>query len=96
MHQPRPCIEAGEYYKPVILSDYPETKEYFKEDYNALVFQPGNARELAYKIRYAEKHKSEMAKLGEHNRTMTETKHNFYICKKQILALIERVCKDAH
>lgn len=96
VHQPRPCIEAGEYYKPVILSDYPETQEYFKDGYNALVFQPGNARELAYKIRYAEKHKSEMVMLGEHNRTMTETKHNFYICKKQILALIERVCKDAH
>ena len=96
VHQPRPCIEAGAYGKPVILSDYPETAEFFRDGYNALTFRPGDARDLAGKILYACENPAEMERLGNNNRRMTETKHDFYSCKEIICSLIEKVCKDAH
>jgi len=96
VHQPRPCIEAGAYKKPVIISDYPETKEYFKDGYNALVFKPGDAHELSRKIQYAAQNRDAMKTMGLNNRTMTETKHDYYPCKDVIVSLIEKVCKDAN
>ncbi len=95
VHQSRPCIEAGAYYKPVIISDYPETEEYFKNGYNAIAFKPGNSEELSKKIQYAEHNKSKMEIMGNNNRQMTEEKHDFYKCKKNICSLIEKVCNNA-
>ena len=96
VHQPRPCIEAGAYYKPVIISDYPETAEYFRKGYNALVFRPGNATELAGKIKYAAENMEEMKMIGENNRRMTDSKHNYYDCRDTICSLIEKVCNHAN
>lgn len=96
VHQPRPCIEAGAYNKPVIISDYLETGEYFIDGINALTFTPGKAKELADKIRYAAEHTEEMEMLGLNNRKMTETKHDYYRCKEMICSLLERVCNDAN
>lgn len=92
VHQPRPCIEAGAYYKPVIISDYPETAEYFEEGYNALVFKPGNSNDLAKKIKYAAENKRKMEMIGKNNRKMTEEKHNYYMMEDIICFLIEKVC----
>ena len=96
VHQPRPCIEAGAYGKPVILSDYPETAEFFRDGFNALTFRPGDAQDLAKKIRYACETPAEMERLGSNYRLMTETKHDFFACKEIICSLIEKVCKDAN
>lgn len=93
VHQPRPCIEAGAYYKPVIISDYPETKEYFIDGYNALVFEPCNSLDLSRKLAYAYENQTEMNEIGENNRRMTESKHDYYICKGVINSLIEKVCE---
>lgn len=92
VHQPRPCIEAGAYGKPVILSDYKETNEYFRDGFNALLFRPRDVSDLTEKIRYAYDHRNEMIQLGNKNRRMTEMKHNFYDCKAVICSVIEKVC----
>lgn len=92
VHQPRPCIEAGAYRKPVVLSDFKETREYFKDGYNALTFTPHDADDLAKKLLYAIENKEEMRQMGINNRIMTETKHDFYLCKERICSLIEKVC----
>lgn len=94
VHQPRPCIEAGAYGKAVILSDYPETAEYFKDGYNALTFAPGNAKALAEKIMFAYEHRDMMAQYGENNRQMTFTKHDYDDCKRTILSLIRKLCSN--
>lgn len=94
VHQPRPCIEAGAYNKPVIISDYPETGEYFKTGYNALTFVPNSADDLVKKLLYAVEHKEEMERLGRNNRKMTEEKHNFYYYKEKICSLVEKVSND--
>lgn len=96
VHQPRPCIEAGAYGKPVIISDYKETREYFRGGYNALTFCPRDAADLSDKIKFACEHQNEMLELGNNNRIMTESKHDYYKCKKIICSLIERVYGDAN
>lgn len=92
VHQPRPCIEAGIYKKPVIISDYEETKEYFIDGYNALTFRPCDSKELAERITYAFEHKDELKVMGENNRLMTVSKHSYLECKTIICSLIERIC----
>lgn len=77
VHQPRPCIEAGYYEKPVILSDYPETEEYFKDGYNALTFKPKSYKDLVQKIIYAKNNPDKMDEIGRNNRIMSFEKHNF-------------------
>ena len=94
VHQPRPCIEAGAYKKPVVISDYEQTKEYFKDKYNALTFTPQDAADLAQKLLYAIDHREEMRQMGNNNRIMTETKHDFYLCKERICSFIEKVCDN--
>ena len=94
VHQPRPCIEAGAYNRPVIISDYEETKEYFIDGYNALTFKPCDGKDLARKLVYAYEHKEEMSEMGRNNRIMTVTKHNFIDCKGIICSLIDGVCDD--
>lgn len=94
VHQPRPCIEAGAYRKPVVISNYEETKEYFKDGYNALTFKPRDADDLSRKLLYAIDHREEMKRLGNNNRIMTETKHDFYLCRERICSLIKKVCDN--
>lgn len=77
VHQPRPCIEAGYYKKPVIISDYEETKEYFIDGYNALTFKPGNSKELANKIRLLSCDKELREHIGINNYNESIEKHNF-------------------
>ena len=90
VHQPRPCIEAGAYGKSVVISDYNETGEYFKDGFNAIVFAPGNSKELVEKIKKLYNNRDLLKELGEHNRIMTETKHNFYSCKDIITTHIQK------
>lgn len=96
VHQPRPCIEAGLYNKPVIISDYEETKEYFVDGFNALTFTPNNAGALAERIQFAIEHKDKMKTMGDNNRLMTDSKHNYSDCKGIICSLIERACDVAN
>lgn len=91
VHQPRPCIEAGYFKKPVIISDYEETKEYFIEGYNALTFKPNDSVDLARCILYASKHRDEMIVLGEHNYDMSTKFHNYEKVKKDLIAFVDKI-----
>ncbi len=82
VHQPRPCIEAGYFSKPVILSDYKETEEYFINGYNALTFKPNDAKDLARCINYAAGHRKEMCEMGENNYDMSTRLHDYNKTKK--------------
>ncbi len=92
VHQPRPCIEAGAYAKPVLISAYKETREYFMNGYNAITFKTGVAKDMANKLLYAFNNQIIIENLGRNNKIMTEKKHNFNDCKEIICSLIEKVC----
>lgn len=84
VHQPRPCIEAGYYKKPVIISDYEETKEYFIDGYNALTFKPGDSKELANKIRLLRYDKELRERMGGNNYNESMGKHNFEAINRKL------------
>ena len=78
VHQARPCIEAGYYSRPVILSDFEETREYFIDGYNALTFKPNNYHDLAAKLVIAKNNPQKMRIIGQNNYVMSNTYHNYY------------------
>lgn len=91
VHQPRPCIEAGYFRKPVIISDFEETKEYFIQGYNALTFKPNSENALAQCIRYANENREEMGILGEHNYEMSMRYHNYKDIKNELIRFVEQI-----
>ena len=84
VHQARPCIEAGFYHKPVIISDYEQTKEYFINEYNALTFKSKQAKDLRKKICYAYENPNQMKKMGERNYEMSIKFHNYEKIQKEL------------
>jgi len=46
-HQAMPIYEAGFYRRPIVLSDFANTREFAKNRYNAYTFMPGNSFALA-------------------------------------------------
>lgn len=76
-HQPRPCIEAGYYQKPVILTDFKETKEYFKDGFNALTFKRGSGEDLLSKILSLKNDEEKCLRLGMNNEKESFEKHDY-------------------
>jgi glycosyltransferase involved in cell wall biosynthesis len=89
-HQPRPGIEAGEYKKTVIISDFEATKEYFIDGYNAIVFKPHNAKDLADKINDLKINPELINILGENNYHMTRTTHNYFKTQEKLKAFLDK------
>lgn len=87
-HQARPIFEAGLYSLPVILSDYPETREYLEHDLNGLTFKPRSAKGLARAIAELHKDRAKARRLGEMNRVMALQRHGFEVEKDRLLAFV--------
>lgn len=92
-HQPRPCIEAGYFKKPVLISDFKETQEYFKDGYNAFTFKPNSAADLVRCIRYAYGHRNEMEVMGRHNFEMSMEFHDYEKTKVKLNHFIGLILK---
>lgn len=90
-HQLRPGIEAGSFAKPVILSDFSATKEYFKNGYNALTFKPHSAKSLAKCIQRLYTNRDLCKRLGENNREATLRLHNRTEIQNNLLNFLEEV-----
>ena len=90
-HQPRPCIEAGNYERSCVISDYDATKEYFIDGYNALTFKPGDSQDLADKLKYLASNPKQNAELAFNNKKMSQEKHNFTITQKKLYSFFERI-----
>lgn len=90
-HQPRPCIEAGMYGKPVILSDFEATEEFFKDKYNALTFIPDSGKDLADKIRMLRENENLHMTIGENNYQMSIREHDFYKIQNDFLEFVKSV-----
>lgn len=93
-HQPRPCIEAGNFERSCVLSDFDATKEFFKDGYNALTFQPGNDRDLAEKLRFLHENPEINVQLAANNRKMSRKKHDFAATQKKLAGFFETILED--
>jgi len=87
-HQARPVFEFGSQAKPVVVSDFKNIREFVEDNVNGLVFEPGNSRDLADKIRILEQNKDLYRILGENNYNNSVNRHELDIVVK---GLVDRI-----
>lgn len=90
-HQARPIYEAGAFKKPIIISNFPNYKEYLKPGVSGLIFEPGNHKELALNIEKLYSDPFLCSKLGYNNYHLTRKYHDAKIVNQKIISFINSV-----
>lgn len=90
-HQSRPVFEAGAMGIPVIISNFPETREAVQNEVNGLTFEPMNCKELKEKIIKLYESQQLCNKLGKENHKRTIEAHDFDNVKGVILDFIASI-----
>jgi len=94
-HQARPVIEAGAMRKPVVVSDFPNVREFVQDGVNGLAVPPGDAGKLADAIRALLEDRSLADRLGEANYDTTREHHNADINGPRFVSIYRRVMGSA-
>lgn len=76
-HQSRPAFEAGFYKKPVIISDFKQTRENVVDGYNGLTVKPNDPKALAYAINRLAYDRDLCKRMGHNNRIESIKKNTF-------------------
>ena len=90
-HQARPAFEAGALGLPVIISDFPETAETVRNDYNGLVFIPCDSTALAEKMLLLCNNQSVRETLGKNNLENTLCLHNYDRTQKEFNKFVQEL-----
>ena len=90
-HQPRPAIEAGEYGAAVIVSDFKQTEDFFRDGYNCLTFKSSDPKDLAEKITRLYEDSELRNKLIKNNKAMNSKCHNFRKEQDKLLSFIKKI-----
>lgn len=90
-HQARPAFEIGLYRKPVIISDFEQTKEFVIDGYNGLCFKPNDYIDLSKKIEQLIIDKNLLKQLGENNYTQTMKYHTNFAIEHLLLEFIDEI-----
>lgn len=90
-HQGRPIFEAGAFEVPVIVSDFPQTADEVKGQYNGLTFQPNDSSDLAQKILWMYQHPEERRLMGKRNYQNTLEKHSIEKNAERLIQFLGKV-----
>lgn len=90
-HQARPIYESGAFNKTIIVSDFPNYKEYINHLNNGLVFEPKNPKKLADAIKTLYSNSSLRKGLAENNYRIMKNNHSSIEVNKKINTLVARV-----
>ena len=90
-HQARPAFEAGVYAKPVIISDFPDTRDNVRDGENGVTFKPNSPRALAKAIDRLAGDPELCRRLGEKNREMALTYHTYEKVSEAVQAAMEEL-----
>ena len=74
-HQARPAFEIGVQRKPVIITDFPNIREFVKDGLNGLVFKPDDPKSLSIAILKLKQDRVLLDKLGQANYNFTLNLH---------------------
>lgn len=74
-HQARPAFEIGVQKKPVVITDFPNIREFVKDRVNGLTFEPANVEALAQAILKLKSDKGLLKRLGYSNYEYTTKYH---------------------
>jgi glycosyltransferase involved in cell wall biosynthesis len=92
----RTIIEAFATATPVIASRLGAMAELITDKTNGLLFNPGDAADLADKARYLASHPLELASLGKAARLEFETKYTSQIAYNRLLEIYDTAIKAKH
>lgn len=84
---PRTLVEAFACGLPVIASRLGAMAELIDDGFTGLLFDPGNAKDLADKLQWADSHPEEMLKMGREARWEYETKYTSAINFKLLMEI---------
>ncbi len=82
-HQARPVFEAGAFHIPVVVSNFPQTKENVIDGWNGYEFEPGDVDDLLEKILKV-KNMVDSPDLGEKNYALFQEKHSYKACEDKL------------
>jgi len=86
---PRTLVEAFACGLPVIASRLGAMAELIDDGLTGLLFEPGNAKDLADKLQWADSHPDEMIKMGREARWEYDTKYTSAINFKQLMEIYQ-------
>ncbi len=93
-HQARPALEAGEFSRPVILSDFPQTAAFMKHEYNCLTFRPNDPKALARAIDRLAGDSLLAHTLAENNRQVNVSQHDFSQEREKFMRFISLILEE--
>lgn len=92
---PRTLVEAFACELPVIASRLGAMAELIDDGVTGLLFNPGDPKDLAEKIQWAEDNPEEMRRMGENARAEYEAKYTADINYKQLIAIYEQAIEES-
>ena len=92
-HQARPAFEIGVQKKPVIITNFSNIREFVKDGYNGLTFEPNNPEQLANAILRLKNDKKLLEELGKNNFKYTM---QYHIEKYAMDELINKIDEILH
>ena len=81
---------------PVIASDFPLWREIIQGDDCGLLLDPLNPAAIAHAIDYLVSHPEEAQRMGKNGRTAVETKYNWTMEEKKLLAFYDNILNSSH
>lgn len=90
---PMPVVltEGMMYYKPIIVSKITGTSSFIQNEVNGLVFETGNAAELADCLRWMLNYKNELPHMGQASRDVYEENFSLEAFKKHIKSIVSEL-----
>jgi glycosyltransferase involved in cell wall biosynthesis len=93
-HQSRPAFEIGVQKKPVIITDFPNIREFIQDGINGLTFEPNNAEALAQAILRLKNDTKLFRRLGNSNYEYTMKYHTESYAMGKLLHKIHEILND--
>ncbi|MGH2317018.1 glycosyltransferase [Planococcus sp. SE5232] len=90
-HQSRPLYEAGVARVPIILTDFKQTREFAKDNFNCLTFKNHDYKDLSKKILQLMENEEVSYKIIENNYNQTIKYHNFKDMANEIDLLCTKI-----
>lgn len=90
-HQARPAFEIGVQRKPIIITDFPNIREFIQHEENGLTFKPNNAKDLADCILRLKNSPAFLREIGNSNFEKTKKFHLEEYAMKQLTRAINEI-----
>lgn len=91
---PRTIVEAFACALPVIASRIGALADLVRDGETGLLFEPGNARDLADKMAWAQKHREQMAAMGRNAREQYETEFSAEVNYRRVMEIYTDVLTE--